>query len=309
MRVAVTGGAGFIGSWVVEVLVEKGYDVVVIDNFSSGSRSNLASVEGVVKVVECDVRDFSNLLQALKGCDAVIHLAALVSVDAASENPRLAIDVNVVGTLNVLEACRRVGCSRLVYASSAAVYGEPVKLPVAEDHPTVPINVYGASKLSGEALVLSYNRNFGLSTIALRYFNVYGPRQRGGPYAGVITKFITAALKGEELTIFGDGMQTRDFVYVRDVAEATVKALESEATGVFNVGTGVETKIIDLARKILRLTGSSSRIRFASPRPGDIRRSVADISRIRAVLGWEPRTGLDDGLKKTIEWFRYELKP
>ena len=297
--VLVTGGAGFIGSHTARLLLDRGYRVVVLDNLYSGSRSNVP--EGAELVVG-DVADRETLARALRGVDHVVHLAAIVSVDEAREDPWSTLRINVLGTLNVLEQSYRHGVGRVVYASSCAVYGEQEVLPITEEAPLRPINIYGASKLSGEALVHAYREEKGLSTVALRYFNVYGPGMRGGPYAGVVYKFLTAALRGEPLTIHGDGEQTRDFVYVADVARANLAALESDAGGAFNIGTGVSITIKRLAEMVLEVTGSRSPIVHSDPRPGDIRHSRASISRARRLLGWEPLTDLKMGLEKTVEW-------
>ncbi len=299
--VLVTGGAGFIGCHTARLLLERGYDVMVLDNLYSGSRSNVP--EGAELIVG-DVADRDILGRAMRSVDQVVHLAAIVSVDEAREDPWGTLKTNVLGTLNVLEQSYRHGVGRVVYASSCAVYGEQVVLPIVEDAPLRPINIYGASKLSGEALVHAYREEKGLSTVALRYFNVYGPGMRGGPYAGVIYKFLTAALRGEPLTIHGDGEQTRDFVYVADVARANLAALESEVGGAFNIGTGASVTINDLARMVLEATGSRSPIIYTDPRPGDIRHSRASIARARRLLGWEPMVSLREGLEKTVEWLR-----
>jgi len=300
-KILVTGGAGFIGSHTIEFLLEQGYSVIALDDLRSGDLSNIEHVLGKIKFVRGDIRDRELLERIMRDVDGVIHLAAIVSVDEATEFPELAFDVNAVGTLNLLECARKHDVERFVYASSAAVYGDPSEIPVKETTPTKPMNPYGASKLAGEALVTAYATTYELSTISLRYFNVYGPRMRTGPYAGVILKFITAALKGEPLCIFGDGTQTRDFVYVRDVARANVLALESKEKGVFNVGTGKETRIIDLAKIISKLIGRECKIVFSNPRPGDIYRSVADITNITKRIGWQPKISLLEGLKITIK--------
>ena len=303
MRVIVTGGAGFIGSWTVEVIVNNGHEVFVVDDLSTGDPKNLSRVTGKAEMIMCDVSDFRSVNEIFHRVrpDAVVHLAAIVSVDEVAEDPMRGFEVNVRGTLNLLEVAREYGAERFVYASSAAVYGDPVKLPITEEHPTRPKNVYGATKLAGEALVNAYRGNYGLPTVVLRYFNVYGPRMRPGPYSGVIRKFIEAILGGEPITIFGDGEQTRDFVYVEDVARANLVALESGATGVYNIGTGVPTKIIDLAHTIMEVAGKEVPIIYADTRPGDIRYSYADISRAKEELRWYPKTGLKDGLRKTFE--------
>jgi len=243
----------------------------------------------------------------MREVEGVIHLAAIVSVDEAIENPALTYDVNIRGTLILLENARKYEVDRFVFASSTAVYGEPPKIPITEDMPTNPINPYGASKLAAEALVNAYAKTYGLSTISLRYFNVYGSRMKTGSYAGVIAKFITAALRGEPLIIYGDGNQIRDFVYVEDVARANVIAIKSKATGSFNVGTGVGTRILELAQKIRSIIKSRSKIIFNEPRPGDIKRSVADIQKTRRVLKWFPKVELLQGLRKTVEYFTYLL--
>ncbi len=305
MKVVVTGGAGFIGSATAEVLVEKGYEVLVYDNLYAGLREN---VPREAELVIGDVCDLGKLMDALRDAWGVVHLAAIVSVEEALEDPWRALRVNVEGTLNVLEACRRLDVERVVYASSCAVYGDPVELPVREDHPLKPKNVYGASKLAGEALVSAYAETYGLKAVSLRYFNVYGPRMRSGPYAGVIHKFIAAALRGEPLVIHGDGLQTRDFVYVYDVARANLAALESKATGAFNIGTGRSVTISELARMIVELTGSSSPIHHGPPRPGDIRHSRADITRAENVLGWKPKVRLEEGLLETINYYRSRMR-
>jgi len=305
--ILVTGGAGFIGSFTVELLLAKGYKIAILDNFKYGSIKNIEHLHGKVDVVKCDVRNYDELTHIIQKVDAVIHLAAIVSVDEVNENPLKAFEVNAIGTLNLLELARKYDLERFVYASSTAVYGEPRYLPVDENHIVSPLNPYGASKLAGEALVNSYRETYGLSTISLRYFNVYGPRMRPGPYAGVIMKFVQAALKNEPLVIFGDGTQTRDFVFVKDVARANTIALESKETGIFNVGTGKETSINELAEIIIKLTKSKSKIIHTYPRPGDIRRSVADISKIRNKLKWTPEIDLLRGLKETIRYLSQTL--
>lgn len=302
MSVLVTGGAGFIGSHTVELLMSEGYEVYVLDNFHSGKISNLSSVLGKVTLYAGDMRDDELVKKAVRDADYIIHLAAIVSVDEALRNPVEAFNVNALATTKLLEFARIFDTEKIVYASSSAVYGEPVNIPISETHATNPINPYGASKLSGEALMRSYNTTYGTKTISLRYFNVYGPRMIPGPYAGVISKFIEAAKNGKPLMIYGDGNQTRDFVYVLDVAKANLIALKSNETGVFNIGTGKETKIIDLAKLIIDLTESNSGIIFTDPRPGDIYRSVADITKAKRYLNWEPNISLKDGLRRIIEF-------
>lgn len=303
--VIITGGAGFIGSWTCEFLVGSGYNVVIVDDFSSGSIENIQSLLDYVKIERADISDYEKITEIIRTHkpEAVIHLAARVSVEEVGNDPRAGYNVNVTGTLNLLEAARRFDVERFVYASSAAVYGEPVDLPIKETHPLQPINVYGATKLAGEALVHAYRGNYGLSTIALRYFNVYGPKMRPGPYAGVIYKFLEAALLGKPIEIYGDGTQTRDFVFVADVARANVQALETRATGAYNVGTGTAISIGELAKMILSITGRQDiPIIYKPPRKGDIKHSYADISRTKKDLSWSPETDLLTGLKITLEY-------
>jgi len=302
--VLVTGGAGFIGSWTVELLVEKGYRVIVYDNFSTGSMDNIAHLVGRVKIVRGDIRNPLQLEEVVKhyGVDSIIHLAALVSVVEAAEKPLEALQINVYGTHNVLEAARKHDLERVVYASSAAVYGDPKYLPIDEDHPLNPKNIYGATKLGGEALVNAYHENYGLSTISLRYFNVYGPRMKPGPYAGVILKFIERIKQGKPPIIYGDGTQTRDFIYVEDVARANQAALETRATGPYNIGTGIETSINQLAKTIAELMGRPDlKPIYTQPRPGDIKRSVAKIEKAGKRLGWKPLVSLYDGIKRILK--------
>ena len=311
--VIVTGGAGFIGSHTVELLLEKGYEVVVVDDFSSGRVENLKRVLGKVRLARVDVSKLGELVEKVRShvrsgdVLGLVHLAALVSVVEAEEKPWRAIDVNVKGTLNVLELARMLDVGVVVYASSAAVYGEPVYLPIDEDHPLKPVNLYGESKYVGERLVGLYSRRYGLRGVSLRYFNVYGPRMRGGPYAGVIHNFVVRLLLGDTPIIYGDGNQTRDFVYVTDVAEANIAALESGAEGVFNIGTGRGVSINELYRMLCRVVGYCPIPHYEAPRPGDVRRSVASVKRATSMLGWRPRVGLEEGLRMTVEYYKSTL--
>lgn len=307
--VIVTGGAGFIGSHVVDKLTSMGFEVVIVDDLSSGSEANLkhAKSTGKVELLKLSVshRGFVGELKAsLPGRpEGIVHLAAVVSVEEARRIPFKAMEVNVGGTVNVMEAAVKLDVDAVVVTSSAAVYGEPRSLPVREDHPLEPVNLYGLSKLAAEKTAIIYRKEYGLRVAALRVFNAYGPRMRPGPYAGVVYKFIHALLSGEAPIIYGDGLQTRDFVYVGDVAEAHVKALTAKASGVYNVGSGVETSVLDLFRLLCTLVGRCPKPRRAPPRRGDVRRSVADISKAREELGWSPKVGLEEGLKATIEYF------
>lgn len=305
-RVLVTGAAGFIGSWTVEELVREGYYVVGVDDLSDGLLSRLSSVMGCssFQFIKASICDWEAMVSICRDVDAVVHLAAKVSVEEAYLNPKLAFKVNVEGTLVLLEAARRGSVERFVYASSVAVYGEPRSLPVSEDHPLRPVNVYGATKAAAELLVHSYYTSYGLSTIALRYFNVYGPRMKGGYYASVVAKFIERVLNNKPPVIFGDGNQTRDFIYVKDVVKANILALKSKCIGPFNIGTGVQTSINRLCNIILKLMGREYlKPIYGKPRPYDIRFSQANISRAIRELGWKPEYSLERGLRETISYY------
>ncbi|AMM54438.1 SDR family oxidoreductase [Pyrococcus kukulkanii] len=301
--IIVTGGAGFIGSHIAETLAEDN-DVVVIDNLYSGKIEN---VPENVKFINADVRDFEAIADIIREADYVFHEAAQISVDESVRDPVFTEEVNVIGTLNVLMALAE-GNGKLIFASSAAVYGDNPNLPLKESETLSPISPYGVTKLAGEHYCRVFYEIYGVPTVVLRYFNVYGPRQSSA-YAGVISIFMRNAIKNEPLTIFGDGKQTRDFIYVKDVVEANLLvAQKKKAEGeIFNVATGKETTVLELALKIIDLSGSSSSIVFAPPRPGDIRRSVADISKLKK-LGFSPKYTLEEGLKETFEWFKNEWK-
>ena len=306
MRILVTGGAGFIGGHLVERLITNGHHVTVFDNFSAGKRSNLANVlrSKSLVIARGDVRRIHRLLPKLERVDRVCHLAALTDVQASIRDPVLTSEVNLTGTLRVLEAARKLGAERVVFASSAAVYGSPSTFPVTEEVDAAPISPYGASKAASELYCRSFEENHGIETVSLRYFNVYGPRQASSQYSGVISIFARRLLRRLPLRIFGDGSQSRDFVFVADAVEATIAALEKTLRSrVFNIASGRETTILSLAEKMQEIVGVSSQLRFESPRKGDIKRSVADISRARSELNFFPRSSLHDGLTATIQWF------
>lgn len=304
-RVLVTGGAGFIGSHVVDGLVRSGYSVRVLDDLSSGRLDNIGLhvTGGAVEFFEGDVRD-RGLVERLVGeVDAVVHLAAVVSVPFSVENPSFTFDVNVNGTRNLVEACALSGVEKFVFASSCAVYGEAQYLPIDEGHPKCPMSPYASSKLEGERVCLGFAERSGKDVTALRFFNVYGPRQTSGEYSGVITKFFDCAEKGESLVIYGDGSQTRDFVFVSDVVNAVLMLLRHERVeGVFNIGCGEAVSIRDLAGKVLELTGKDLCVVYKPPRTGDIPYSVADVSKARQAFGFRPQVSLDDGLRSLLIW-------
>ncbi len=297
-HVLVTGGAGFIGSRLVHRLTPD-IDVVVFDSLTTGTRDRLPES---VSLVEGDIRDQEALEAAVRDADVVFHQAALVSVGASVEDPSRSHDINVEGTLNVLEAARRHD-ARVVLASSAAIYGHPERTPVRETHPKQPTSPYGLEKLACDHYARLYHDLYELETVALRYFNVYGPGQTGGQYAGVMNVFLEQALSNDPITVDGDGEQTRDFVFVDDVVEANLLAAQTTAVGQgYNVATGSSISIRELAELIQEHTDADGDIVHRDPRPGDIEHSEADISRARETLGYEPTVSISEGLERTIEW-------
>lgn len=300
-RVLVTGGAGFIGSHLVDGLMSEGFDVVVLDDFSSGRRENLSVHFGKPNfcLVEGDVRDEADVRKALEGVDVVFHLAAIVSVNFSVKNPLLVNEVNVGGTLNFLRESLKAGVKRFVYASSCAVYGESVNLPINEEQPTKPMSPYAVSKLAAEYYCRVFYEIYGIETVCLRFFNVYGSRQVIGPYSGVMMKFIDKLKHGEKPIIYGDGKQTRDFVLAGDVVDACLRAMRCRncVGEMINVGSGVETTVNRLADVLIELFGSRDiKPFYAEPKAGDIRRSYADLSKAERLLGYKPEKSLMEGL-------------
>ena len=309
MRALVTGGAGFIGSHISERLLTEEHTVRVYDNFSSGKRANLVPLGGRAEVVEADVRDAAALEKAMEGCDVVFHEAAVVSVPYSVAHPQETHDVNIQGTLNVLQAARARGVKRVVFACSAAVYGDAAAVPNVETMPPAPMSPYGVEKITGEYYLQTWSKLYGVDTVSLRYFNVFGPRQDPtSAYSGVISIFVDRALKKERPTIFGDGEQYRDFVYVDNVVDANIRAATAPASKVsgraYNVACGGKTTLKQLLATIEGIVGTKLGATFAEGRAGDIRESVADISRIRQELGYEPRVGLEEGLRRLIQHVR-----
>lgn len=302
-RYLVTGGAGFVGSHLVEALVHGGSDVRVLDNLSTGQEANLADVRSAIELVRGDVRDLDAVRAAMAGVDAVFHLAAIPSVARSVSDPLETFAVNVQGTQHVLSAALAAGVRRVVYASSAAIYGNPTRLPVAEDQQPAPLSPYGAHKLAGEHLCHVFAHTLGLETVALRYFNIYGPRQDpSSPYSGVISKFLEASRAGAHPVIYGDGEQTRDFVHVADVVRANLLAARSGAASgrAFNVGTGRAISLNELLRVAMRALSAEGHPVRGESRAGDIRHSVADITQARLALGYEPTVDLAEGLYATF---------
>ncbi|RMD85396.1 MAG: SDR family oxidoreductase [Candidatus Dadabacteria bacterium] len=303
----VTGGAGFIGSNLVEALVEAGHHVRVLDNLSNGDEKNLEPFAGRVEFVRGDVRDRRTVARAVEGVEVVFHLAALGSVVRSVEDPAASNDVNVAGTLEVLLAARDAGVRRVVYSSSSSVYGDNPALPKREDLATSPISPYAVSKLAGEQYARVFYRVYGLETVCLRYFNVFGPRQRpDSPYAAVIPRFMRAALAGEPLVVFGDGRQSRDFTYVENVVRANLLAAQAPGVAgeVFNVACGRRITLLEIIETLERITGRRLERRHEAPRVGDVRHSEADVSAAAARLGYRVEVSFEEGLRRTWKAFR-----
>lgn len=304
----VTGGAGFIGSHIVEKLAGLGEKVRVLDNFLTGKRENIAPFMDRIELVEGDIRDMAVCRRAVQGVDGVLHQAALPSVPRSIENPVLVHDINVSGTLNLLWASHEAKVRRFVFASSSSVYGDNTRLPQKEGQEGMPLSPYALGKRVGETYCSLFTRLYGLETVALRYFNIFGPRQDPfSQYAAAVPLFITKVLGGESPTIFGDGEQSRDFTYVANVVEANLRALDApaEAAGeAFNIACGERTTVNALAREINRLAGASLDPSHADPRPGDIRHSFADITKATRLLRFAPCRSFRDGLVETVRWYQ-----
>jgi nucleoside-diphosphate-sugar epimerase len=306
----VTGGAGFIGSHLVRALAAQGARVRILDNFSSGSRTNLSGVERSVEVLEGDIRNAIACRNACRGVQYVFHLAAYISVPGSIQDPVTADAVNIGGTLNLLMAARDCRVRRFVFSSSAAVYGETGTMPVPETALPRPLSPYGVEKLYGEHMARLYYTLHGLETVCLRYFNVYGPGQNpASEYAAVIPRFLSMMLQGQTPTIFGDGEQTRDFLFVEDVAGANLRAAQAQGVAgeVFNVASGVSTSLNTLYDTLRRATGLRREALHGPERPGDIRHSCADTTRTRETLGFAPQFDLAAGLERTIAYYRERL--
>jgi UDP-glucose 4-epimerase len=303
----VTGGAGFIGSHLVEALVTSGHAVRVLDDFSTGNSDNLAPVQAQIELIRGDVTDLGAVRQAVRGAELVFHEAALPSVPRSVADPLTTHAVCATGTLNVLIAAREAQVRRVVYAASSSAYGDIATLPKCEDDKTCPLSPYGVAKLAGEQYCAAFNYVYGLETVRLRYFNVFGPRQPpGGPYGAVIPLFIEAMLAGRRPVIFGDGLQSRDFTYVGDVVQANLlAATAARVTGkIYNVACGRRTTLLELVQRINELLGTRLEPLHGARRPGDVRHSQASISRAQAELGYCPCTDLGQGLRSCIDYYR-----
>lgn len=307
-QVLITGGAGFIGSHTADALLGQGFEVRVLDNFSNGKHANLnagALADGRLSFIEGDVRDASVVDAAVTGVDAVLHLAAQVSVPLSVADPVGSSTHNIAGFLNVLDAVRRHKIPRLVYASSAAVYGVPEALPLTEANTARPLSPYGLEKFINDQYAALYLELYGVSSVGMRYFNVYGPRQDPkSPYAGVISKFADGLEGAKALRVFGDGLQTRDFVYVGDVARANALALQADVTGVLNVGTGTSVTLLALIDAMKEAFGKPAEVHHEPPASGDIAHSATNPARLQQTLGWQSVTPFVQGLRALAESLR-----
>ena len=305
MKYLITGGAGFIGSHIARALLEQGADVRVLDNFSSGKRENLKGLN--VEILEGDLRDASTVTRAVRGVEVIFHEAAFVSVPESMEKPQECLDVNVTGTSMLFEAARKAGVRRVVIASSAAVYGDSDAMPLVENTPLMQLSPYAVSKRIDEMYAELFTNQFGLEVAALRYFNVYGPRQRpDSMYAAAVPIFIRRMLDNKPITVYGDGGQTRDLINVRDVVQANLLASQHPAAPgqIFNVCTGVETRILDLLDILYKLFPNAPKHIHAETRAGDIYRSIGTPKKIKDTLGFDPKVTLAEGLKEAVEEMR-----
>lgn len=302
MRTLVTGGAGFIGSNLVARLLELGYSVAVFDDFSTGRQENLPQNPGLT-IQRGDTRDYSQVFRSMKGVDVIFHMAAQVGNVLSLQGPDSDLQTNAIGTINVLKACREQGVKHIIFSSSSAIFGETRYVPVDEEHPKDPLSPYGLSKLAAEKYCLILAAEYGLHICCLRYFNVYGINQHFNPYGNVIPIFVERALEGKSLTIYGDGSQTRDFIDVRDVVNSNVLALESRVEGVFNIGTGTATSVNELAEYVLKAIGKDVGLVYAPPRSGEVRHSIADVSKAKRELGFSATVSIEQGVRDYMSWF------
>jgi nucleoside-diphosphate-sugar epimerase len=307
MRYLVTGGAGFIGSNIVDELVRRGHQVTVLDDLSAGKESNLADVRGKIDLRIGSITDLADIQSACHGADYVIHLAARTSVPRSVQNPIETNHVNIDGTLNVLVAARDAKVRRFTYAASSSAYGETPTLPKTESMQPDPISPYGITKYVGELYAQVFGRVYGLENVCVRYFNVFGPRQDPtSQYSGVLSRFMLAVIEGQAPVVYGDGEQSRDFTFIENIVDETLRACEAKgASGmVFNGGTGARITLNQVLKLLEKVTGKKIQAKYDSPRAGDIRDSQADVSLARKVLGYEPRVHFEEGLQRTWEWYK-----
>ncbi|MGH9745168.1 MAG: SDR family oxidoreductase [Candidatus Acidiferrales bacterium] len=306
MRYLVTGGAGFIGSNIVDELVRRNHEVVVLDDLSAGKESNLAGVRNKIELRAGTITDLATVQSAVKGADYVIHLAARTSVPRSVKDPLETNHINIDGTLNVLVAARDAKVRRFVYAASSSAYGETPTLPKTESMQPEPISPYGVTKYVGELYAQAFGSTYGLENVSVRYFNVFGPRQDPtSQYSGVLSRFMLAVIKGEPPVVYGDGEQSRDFTYIDNVVDETLRAAEAkDASGkVFNGGTGARITLNQVLKMLEKITGSKIQPKYDPPRTGDIRDSQADISLARKILGYQPLIHFEEGLQRTWAWY------
>lgn len=311
MKYLVTGGAGFIGSNIVEELLRRGHKVRVLDNFSTGSRRNLSEFWERIDVIEGDLRSYHIVREAVDGVDFILHQGALPSVPRSIKDPVTSNEVNVGGTLNILHAALDSGVKRVVFASSSSIYGDSPTLPKKEEMAPNPLSPYAVSKLAGEKYCQVFSHIYGLHTVALRYFNVFGPRQNpDSQYSAVIPKFIKAILAGQSPVIYGDGLQSRDFTYIENVVEANILATEVDCPPgiVMNCAAHERTNLNELVESINKILGKNIAPVYSEPRPGDVKHSFAAIERIQETLSYRPKIRFEEGLRKTIRWYQETLK-
>jgi nucleoside-diphosphate-sugar epimerase len=307
MRYLVTGGAGFIGSNTVDELVRRGHSVVVLDDFSSGKEDNLAEVRNKITFIKGSITDIEVVRKAMHEAEYVLHLAAKTSVPRSVKDPIETNKINIDGTLNVLVAAKELKVKRVVFAASSSAYGETPTLPKVETMQAEPISPYGVTKYVGELYGQAFGRCYGLENVALRYFNIFGPRQDpSSPYSGVLAKFCSAFLEDTQPVVFGDGEQTRDFTYVENAVQANLLACEAPSVSgkVFNVGVGGRVSLNEVVRVLGKISGKTLETKYEPPRDGDIRDSQADITQARELLGYEPQVSFEEGLSRTYEWYR-----
>ena len=310
-NILLTGGAGFIGSHLADELASRNYRVRVLDNLSSGLLANIEQLieNNRIDFVKGDIRDTKIVKDCMKDVDAVLHLAAQISVTQSIRDPEFNNQVNIIGTQNLLDESLRANVAKFVFISSCAVYGDPKYLPIDESHPTNPISPYAQSKLTAEQSILQHTIGNQLSSVILRFFNVYGPRQALNDYSGVMTKFIERIKQKQPPTIYGDGSQTRDFIYVKDIVTAIILALENRTINeeIFNIGTGQPTTINELANTMLSLTSGDSKINYAQKREGDIKHSYANINKAKILLNYKPKYTLKEGLTLLLEENNFKI--
>jgi len=310
MRILITGGAGFIGSHLCNKYIKEGHTVICLDNFMNGNLTNIRHLLAYrnFKLVNGDIRDFDLLEKVIRDVDIVFHLAAQIHVDRSIVEPKMTYEINVMGTLNILEAARRYDVKKVIHTSTSEVYGSAQYVPMDENHPLNAPHPYGASKIASDRLAYSYARTFNMNISIIRPFNTFGPRQKDTGYGGAISIFVKRVLKNMSPIIYGDGEQTRDYMHISDLIEAYDLILKYDGSldEPLNIGTGKEIRIIDLANKIIEICGKKGEIEpvHVEPRPGEVKRLVADSSRARKILNWKPKCPLEEGLKELINWYK-----